>query len=267
MDLDIKNAYDSYWRDLYPDDSGVRVDLSKAYPRDFEVYMCALELVDQDDIPVDWFMFPIMPSSITKTETEATSIQHSFAGITVFNKQGFTPDDITLEGDFGRSFKLLDWDSEGYQRAVTAGKSIKEGYYTSDQINAGSVDFVDIKTDYIEGIKTGFGCSKILQSIIHKAKAHGPTGVTYKLYFYNAALGEAYLVVPTKQPLTWSQNEQGSNMIWKYQLNLTIIADLNDVENNKKDTKNLQYTLSPDRVTDDLSQEPNWDYAYGRDLQ
>ena len=242
MDQVIRDISAAYLKDLYPDESGTRTDLSKKYPRDFEVYMCALELVDHNDDTVDYFAFPVMPSNIHKTETEATSIQTSFSGITVFNKQGYTPDDLSLDGDFGRGFKLMPGEDNGFYKGV--GMTIKAGYYTSDSINAKGV--VEAKMEYIEGVKTGFGCIKILQSIIHKAKAHSPGGVTYKLYFYNQALGEAYLVVPTKSPLSFSQSEQSSNMIWKYQLNLSIIADLNDVKNNRKAKGSLQSSLSPD---------------------
>jgi hypothetical protein len=210
--------------------------------------MCALELVDDNDDTVDYFQFPVMPSNINKTETEATTVQTSFSGITVFNKQGYTPDSINIEGDFGRSFKLLPRDEDNYYKGVSL--SIEDGYYTSDQINA---QFKDVKNEFMTGVKTGFGCIKILQSIIHKAKSHGPTGITYKLFFYNQALGESYLVVPTKEPLTFLQNDQSSNMVWRYQLSLVIIADLNDVKNNKKSNSSLQNNLSSENVVKGIS--------------
>ena len=242
MSLDRANKL--FYDEFFTQNKG-RDGMAKQYPRDFELYMCALELVDDNDDTVDYFGFPVMPSNISKTETEATTVQTSFTGITVFNKQGYTPDEISIEGDFGRAFKLLSWEEDGYYPGFATQKAIEDGFYTSDQINS---NFKDIKQEFLVGVKTGFGCTKILQSIIHKAKSHGPTGMTYKLYLYNQALGESYLVVPTKQPLTLSQNEQSSNMIWKYQLNLVIIADLNDVKNNKKSKSELQTSLSSEQV-------------------
>lgn len=222
--------------------------LARQYPRDFEVYMCALELVDPEEQTVDYFLFPVMPTNISKTETEATTVQTSLTGITIFNKQGYTPDEISIQGNFGRSFKLLSFENDAYYKGV-AGYAIEDGFYTADQINAG---LVDKKLEFPFGIKTGFGCIKILQSIIHKAKAHGPTGLTYKLYFYNLALGESYLVVPSKQPLTLSQNEQSSNMIWQYQLNLVIVADMADVAN-KVDNRRAQDSLSAEQLLGGIS--------------
>lgn len=242
----LENAYTLFTSQLIQYGKG---ELAKKFPRDFEVYMCALELVDEENDPVDYFLFPVMPRNINKTETEATSIQTSFSGITVFNKQGFTPDELTIEGDFGRSFKLLSDDIDGYSKAV-AGLSIRDGYYTSDNINSG---VIDKKMEFPFSVKTGFGCIKILQSIIHKAKAYGQSGVSYRLYFYNQALGESYLVVPTKNPLILSQNEQSSNMIWQYQLNLTIIADLNDITDKKKSKKSLQFSFSQEQLLGGVS--------------
>lgn len=229
-----------------------RQALADKYPRDFEIYMMALELVDDSDqqLSVDYFMFPVMPSSIEKRESEATTIQNTFTGITIFNKSGFTPDEITISGNFGRSFKFTNMDKRGETppwKALsgTVGTSIAEGFYTSDSINATQSNKVE---ELPYGIKTGFGCIKILQSIIHKAKSRGATGKSFKLFLYNPALGESYLVVPTKSPLSFSQDDGGSNMIWKYTLNLLIIADLADVAVTTRAKQQKQYAYSIDSI-------------------
>jgi hypothetical protein len=240
-------------------------ELHKKFPRDFELYMCAIELVDENDFPVDYFMFPIMPKNISKSETEATTMQHSFSGITIFNKAGFIPDELNIQGDFGRSFKLLSStkganDNFAYDyKAVLASTSIEEGYYTSDNVNDG---FVNKQSEFPFGVKTGYGCTKILQSIIHKAKSRGASGKTYKLYFYNPALGENYLVIPNKNPLTLSQNEQGSNMIWQYTLSLLIIADLNDVEYRRTSPKQMSYAFTADKLLGGITTSSSWAMSY-----
>jgi len=226
--------------------------LHNQYPRDFEVYMCALELVGYDNHTVDYFSFPIMPKSITKTEAEATTIQTSFSGITVFNKSGFIPKELNIQGDFGRSLKLTSFEQDAFSKGYAY--SMDMGYYTADDVNSGKSNKVK---EFPFGIKTGYGCSKVLQSIIDKAKAHDPSGQTYKLFFYNPALGESYLVVPSKNPLTWSQNES-TNMIWQYTLNLIAIANMSDVgglyKNNKK---SLQYSFGLDKVVRSLTSMKN----------
>lgn len=230
--------------------------MSQLYPRDFEVYMCALELVDDNLFPVDYFAFPVMPRSITKTESESTTIQHSFNGITVFNKKGFIPDELNIQGDFGRSFKIMSpikGVEEEYAsfRGVRVSPSIENGYYRSEDVN--NDDNISVKTTLPYGVKTGFGCINILKSIVSKAKAHGDTGKTYKLYFYNPALGENYLVVPAKNPLVLSQTEQSSNMVWQYTLNLIIIADLEDVEYRNKNDKHMQYSFTADQILGNIT--------------
>lgn len=222
-----------------------RAVLHESYPRDFEVYMNSLELVSPLGDPIDHFTFPIMPNSITKTEAEATSIQQSMSGVTVYNKTGFIPKDIVLQGDFGRAFKFTNFENDEYYRGVEY--SISKGYYTSSDINnKGKV--TKKLPELPNGIKSGYGCIKILQSIIDKAKARDAEGRTFKLYYYNPALGESYLVVPKKNPLVLSQNVSNSNMVWQYTLNLLAIADLNELclslsqsvkEKSPLDTRNI----------------------------
>lgn len=236
----LDNAYDIFANTLITQGKDA---LAKNFPRDFEVYMCALELVDQNEMMVDYFMFPIMPRSINKTESEATTVQTSFTGTTIFNKQGFTPNSLSIEGDFGRSLKLLPKEDAYYKGVIS--NSIEEGAYSSDDVNSGQINK---KREFPFGVKSGYGCTKILQSIIGKAKSHGPTGVTYKLYFYNMALGESYLVVPTKSPLQFSQAEQSSNMVWQYKLDLVIIANLEDVQSRYKTTRSLQNSFSTEQL-------------------
>jgi len=212
-----------------------RKELHNLFPRDFEVYMCALELVNPDGDPVDYFQFPIMPNSISKTEHESTTVQQSLSGVTVFNRDSFIPKEIGIQGDFGRSFKLTNFEQGEYYRGLDF--SIREGYLSAADVNDENFVSRGVK-ELPYGVKSGFGCIKIVQSIIDKAKAHDKKGRTFRLYFYNLALGESYLVVPTRTPFTVTQNVQGSNMIWQYNMSLSIIADLNDL--NTQQSKNVK---------------------------
>ena len=219
-------------------------ELFATYPRDFELYICALELVTADGDTIDYFSFPIMPSSISKSESEATTIQHSLSGTTVFNKDGFTPNDLSIQGNFGRTFKVVFDDS-----SMIKGKAFN---YSIHNHAYSAVDLHGIGT--VEGrllpfgVKTGFSCIKILQSIIDKAKGYDDTGRNFRLLFYNPALGESYLVVPTKTPLELSQNENQSNMLWNYTLNLSIICDLKDVTFGKSNEKSLEKVTSTNQL-------------------
>ncbi|HQF50624.1 MAG TPA: hypothetical protein PK588_07630, partial [Paludibacteraceae bacterium] len=67
-----------------------------------------------------------------------------------------------------------------------------------------------------------------LQAIIHKSDGSDQQG-SYRLYLYNFALGESYLVVAPPKALVFEQNDAQTNMIWNYTLNLTIIAPLEQI--------------------------------------
>lgn len=203
-----------------------RAGLSGLFPRDFEYYLVALELTTFDGDTIDFFSFPIMPSQMSKTETTKTSIYPTLGGITIINSDAYTPRDITISGDFGRAIKLM---VGNYGDQFVSFKGVKfsntQGIYYSDEVDAALANKVP---DFNGTIKTGFGCIKILQSIIDRATGHD-NGKPFRLYFYNLALGESYLVVPTKTPLTLNQNEN-KNTIWSYTLNLTIIAPLDRID-------------------------------------
>ena len=57
-------------------------------------------------------------------------------------------------------------------------------------------------------------------------------GFPMKLYFYNMALGESYLVTIPPRGVTFSQNVS-KNMIWEYSLEMTGIAPLEAVSATK----------------------------------
>ena len=199
--------------------------LHAIYPNDFEVYMMALELTTADGDTIDYFAFPIMPESIQKTELKRTNIKKTSSGVTVLSSAAFTPEEIVIKGNFGRSFKIVlgrEPSPQGVAFSIPAGK-----LRLSEKRS--------IKTpDFSLGVKTGYGATKILQSIINKSNGVGYDGRPFRLYFYNMALGESYLVAvpPTGLQLSMSQEK---NMIWDYTLNLTTIAplSLSFFDNNK----------------------------------
>lgn len=194
------------------------------FPRDFELYMCGLELTDFYGETIDYFIFPVMPNSINKTENERTTLYKTFGGLTVLNSDSFTPQQLTISGNFGRTFKIVLKNNLSYS-FIGAQLSIESGKTDADSI--GKI-FSLPSLPFLPMIKTGYGCTKILQSIISKAKGNNK-GKPFRLYFYNPALSESYLVTPTKQPLVLSQEVNSNNAMWNYTLNLDIIAPLDNI--------------------------------------
>lgn len=203
-----------------------RAALHALYPRDFEYYLVSLELTElseEGENTIDYFVFPIAPNSINKSENNRINVKKTATSNVVINNKHFTPHDLTLKGDFGRGFKILISPNETISFKGLR-YSIKEGNYNPSDLLESTVN--DIKAEFNPEIKTGYGCIKILQSIVSKAMSVDKKGNPFRLYFYNPALGESYLVVPKPNGLNLQQDQNQNNMIWSYSLNFTIIADI-----------------------------------------
>lgn len=217
---DITRAYDEYRR---LSSSVGKAALHTLFPEDFEYYSISLELTTFDDNTIDYFVFPIMPKSISKTEAVRINVKKSLSTITVINSKSFIPQEISIKGDFGRAFNVLLKGSES--TVFRAFRFARDNGIK--KIQDLSPSYVSKRTAVFDPvIKTGYGCIKILQSIINKANGTDDKGRPFKLYLYNPALGENYLVVPSPNPLILDQNNQQNNMIWGYTLNLTAIAPI-----------------------------------------
>jgi hypothetical protein len=201
--------------------------LSTLFPKDFEAYIMAIELTDSNDNTIDYFAFPIMPESISKSEPKRTNIKKSSSGITVLTSNSFIPEEISIKGNFGRTFKFyLSPKSPSVQGvAFSTTRGVYDITATHSSLSLGVKNFTI-------GIKTGFGAHSVLRGIINKSNGTDATGKPFKLYFYNMALGENYLVTVPPTGFNSSQNRE-KNMIWEYSLNLTVIAPLNAIANLK----------------------------------
>lgn len=210
--------------------------ISTQYPNDFELYMCSLELADSQGNTIDNFVFPVMPEGITKSEPKRTTILNTAGGITVLTSPVFCPKEISIRGNFGRTFKILI--STGEAGALTgAAFSISAGKRALYQIQGKSTS--SLKTpNFDASLKTGYGCIKTLQAIIDKSNGVDENGFPMQLYFYNMALGESYLVTIPPSGISFAQNIQ-KNMIWEYNLNMTVIAPLEAVLGSSKVTSSI----------------------------
>ncbi len=204
--------------------------LSAQFPNDFEYYMMALELTDSEGEMIDFLSFPVMPESISKNELNRTNVKKSNRGTTILTSPSPTPSEISIKGNFGRYFKFLlsqrdNLSASGYAFSFQGGK--KDLFDISDRA-------LTVRTpDFSAGVKTGFGVIKILQAILNKSSGVGANGKPFRLYLYNLALGESYLVVVPPNGYTISQNVQ-KNMIWEYAVSFTIIAPMEAIQSQYK---------------------------------
>lgn len=209
----------------------LRVNIGKAalhalFPNDFEYYMIALELVDSKGYTVDYLNFPVNPNQISQTEPQITSIKQSFGGVTILKSRTFVPKDIRISGDFGRAFKILIQPfDKGTFRAFGGGMSVKDGVWKKHENPSENKAGAVVKKMMLNSsIKTGYGCTKLLQAICDKSGGVDLDGNPLRLYLYNMTLGESYLVEVINA--TFDQNKQSSNMIWQYSLNLKAVAPI-----------------------------------------
>jgi len=185
--------------------------LNIKYPKEFELYIIALELVDEDFNTKKYFIFPVNPSSIDEGKPQLTNVKKTLSGVTVLKSATFVPTDINLSGTFGRGFKItLGETSEDFIQAFTINGNIQE---------------------FDPRIKTGYGCLKILEEIVEQSKAISGSGTNFKLIFHNPAFGNSYLVEPMNFRI--NMNEQ-NNMFHGYSLTLKSIARIDSLFDAKK---------------------------------
>lgn len=190
--------------------------VSVKYPSEIEVYLIALELTDSSNITQQYFVFPVMPSSISKTENNRNSIKKSASGTTVLMSPSYVPAEISIKGDFGKGFKFL---------SNPTGEEFSFGIFR----DVNKEKFQTTSPTLDPNVKSGFGCTKILQGIIKEANQLDKLGKPNRLYLYNLALGESYLVLAQASGgLSISQSYE-RNMIWGYNLNLSILADISQI--------------------------------------
>ena len=181
------------------------------FPSEFEVYMMTLELLDSEKNVADYFSFPVLPDDITKSEPELTNVKKTAGGVVSLTTNTFTPQDITINGTFGRSFKVL------------IGRDLIDFRAFSSSLKAlGKGNINGLSNPFDISIKTGYGCTKLLQYIVDKSTKLDDKGKPYTLFFHNPTLGESYLV--EKMMLTLRMDKNTSNRMWGYSLSLKILA-------------------------------------------
>lgn len=201
----IINRYDSLVKQLG------KAALSAFYSDDFEFYLCAFELVTSFGTEA-YFVFPIQPNSIQKSEPVRTNVKKSMSGITVLRNSSFVPQDINIKGNFGRRFKIL--------------SNLDGVAFATIGLNKNGIQYN--KPIFSPSIKTGYGATKVLQSLLKDSNTVDRLGKPKQLYFYNMGFGESYLVSVSPSGVSFSQSID-YNMIWQYSVNMTVLAPLSDV--------------------------------------
>ena len=213
-----------------------RAGLNGLFPNDFEVYMVSLELTTSRGELVDFLSFPILPKSMSQSEAKRINVKKSLQGIVVTTSNSFTPKEITMQGNFGRSFKIA-LSPRTTASGVGFKFSTRAGIFKSTDTNPRSTKLTTPVFD--STVKTGYGLIKILQSIIDKSTSLDDEGRPFRLFLHNPTIGGSWLVTPTQNPLVLGQNLQ-LNMIHTYNLNLTLLAPLDSLRGEISSTSLLE---------------------------
>lgn len=214
--------------------SSARAIQNSLFPNEFEYYALTLELVDSIGRTVDYLTFPVMPESLAYDDMKVANIQKTTGGITSIDNQSYTPKTISIQGTFGRRFKLLI-----QPRDVDTFKGAASRYDGKKGISIR-------KTEFDSKLKSGFGATKILQRIMSESSQLDEFNEPHRLYLYVPVLGDNFLVKCTQFQL--SQEKQMSNMLWRYTVQLTAIAPLDAVIDEKTLKKSLQRNLTIDNL-------------------
>lgn len=196
------------------------------FPREFEYYLISLELINSRGFTEDFFTFPVTPNSISQQDTYLTDIQKTSAGVVVNKTDTFVPKDISIAGNFGRQFKtMVNRNLVSFTGILFT--AVQGGVVESAKniiSNNGGAEITS--AIYSREVKTGFGCLKVLESILRRAQLKDTFGKPYVLALYNPALGNDYLVEPVNFKQSQSQEE---NVIWNYNLELKAVAPIEQI--------------------------------------
>ena len=196
-----------------------RALLNSLYPNDFEYHLCAFEVTDFSGETKELFIFPIMPNSIEEQKSFLSNFKKLQNTIIVQSNPSFVPSRITVSGSFGKKLRLL------------LGRTVSQSTGISFSIGKLGTE-----------IKTGYGCTKILEKLINDYQKSSNS----LLFFYNLALGNNYLV--ECETMSFQQSME-NNMMWNYSFTLKSIARAEDLlsgtnfDSKKKINKLLSYDV------------------------
>lgn len=187
------------------------------FPNDFEYYAVTLELTDSKGRSIEYLTFTVSPDSISYDDQTLANIKKTFGGISSTDSNTNRPKRITMSGTFGRKIRLLtELNNSGSDQSTKDGvfSIAKEGLQSKSRL-------FNIR------LKTGYGVTKILKSIVDKSSELDDYNEPMNLYLYLPILGENYLVKNNSFRLT--QDVTSSNMLWRYMMDLTVLANLSEI--------------------------------------
>lgn len=204
-----------------------RLTLHALAPDDFEYYACTFQLEDSYGEIIQIFNFPVMPNSISINRRPLVNIKKTARGYLDQFSTSFPGDVISINGTFGRKFKLL------------LVNEIQKPNYNNPEIPESEKVF--LKDIFDAKVKTGYGALKLMEKIIKLSTQLDVNGNPHKLFFFNYAFNEQFLV----EPINWSKQQSlENNIMWNYSLELKAIANAKNVLLDRNGSKKITNLLA-----------------------
>lgn len=201
--------------------NGGRAALHALAPDDFEYYACSFELLKSNGDIERIFHFPVMPNGISIDGQSIVNIMKTGTGTTVQFNDSFVPKNISINGTFGRKFRLLLSDNSGNDISF---KNIKQ-----------NLKDIDLK------VKTGYGAMKSMEYLLDELYLLDEYNMPRFLIFHNLAFNQSLLVEVISK--NFSQSNE-NNMMWNYSIQLKGVADAKKLVLGKSHSRKLKDLLS-----------------------
>lgn len=202
-------------------------------PDNYEYYMCSLELIDCSGNQVGFISFVVMPNNITESTTPIQTQTKTKNGMVTLFNDSFAPVNISLQGTFGRKFKIVTDMVDPSEK----GKNFFNG-------NIGKIVGIEI------AVKSGYGLTRVLQYILKKTNELDTQGRPYILLFNNYSFNSSYVV----DVMSYSFNQSiENNMLWFYELQLKAIAPGSAVRSSKQNNAQLLKVVASNAIAQGLT--------------
>lgn len=202
-------------------------------PDNYEYYQCSLELLDVEKNQVGFITFVVMPNNVSESRSPIQTQTKTKSGIVTTFNDSFAPVNISLQGSFGRRFRLV---------AGVVDPSDRGGVSNFLNGNLGKAAGV--------AYKSGYGLTKVLKFILDKANEVDSQGRPYVLLYNNYAFNTSYVV----DVVNYSFNQSiENNRMWYYEVLLKAIAPGEAVQSRAQRNAKLLKTVAANAIAQGLT--------------
>lgn len=207
-------------------------------PDNYEYYQCTLELLDVDKNQIGFISFVVMPNNISESRAPIQTQTKTNSGIVTTFNDSFAPVNITLQGSFGRRFRIV-------TGMVDPSPKRWNGWGNFFNGNLGKAMF-GFETAY----KSGYGLTKVLKFILEKSNELDSQGRPYILLYNNYAFNTSYVVDVVNSSFNQSIE---NNRIWYYEISLKAIAPASAVQTEGQRNAKLLKLVASNAIAQGLS--------------